>query len=87
MISKADLVVKMQQIVEDFDFEQEEPKKAPEPGRRSLAYSSSGELYGCISYACRTYDRANKAFNFSTAYYKRSDKAINPKLILRFDCR
>lgn len=40
-----------------------------------------------ITYAQRIYDFPHKHFNYCAAYYTPYDKLINPKMILRFDCK
>jgi hypothetical protein len=40
-----------------------------------------------ISSSSKIYERKYKQYNYSVAYYSKFDKVINPKLMLRFDCR
>lgn len=40
-----------------------------------------------ISYNNRIYIESQKEYNFSVAWYNKNDKLINPKLIMRFDCK
>jgi hypothetical protein len=40
-----------------------------------------------ISTSSKIYERKYKQYNYSVAYYSKYDKVVNPKLMLRFDCR
>ena len=42
--------------------------------------------HGIITHKSRIYDIKNKQYNYTVAYYSKNDKAINPKLMMRFDC-
>lgn len=92
MISKSDLILKMQSVVEDFDFEQcygSEPSKrtSENPSKKQVLLHHHDEFYGMISASSKIYERKYKQYNYSVAYYSKFDKVINPKLMLRFDCR
>ena len=92
MVSKCEIVLKMQSVVEDFDFEQcygtEMPKKVPDnSSKKQVLLHKHDEYYGMISASSKIYERKYKQYNYSVAYYSKFDKVINPKLMLRFDCR
>jgi hypothetical protein len=42
---------------------------------------------GMINYSLRIYDFDHKQQNYAAACYKFNDKVINPKMIVRFDCK
>ena len=121
MISKSDVILKMQSIVEDFDFERcygpagaadekkdskDKKKDKNKPilekafstqdgsdgrpsstGKKEVLHSSHEDYYGMISSSSRIYEQKYKQYNYSVAYYSKFDKVINPKLIMRFDCK
>ena len=65
MISKSDIIVKMQSIVEDFDFEQcyntEIPKKVNEnTNKKQILLHQHEEFYGMISASSKIYERKYK---------------------------
>jgi len=39
-----------------------------------------------ITHKSRIYNIKNKQLNFTTVYYSKEDKILNPKLIMRFHC-
>lgn len=65
MVSKCDLILKMQSIVEDFDFEQcygsEPPKKNNENStKKQVLLHHHDEYYGMISASSKIYERKFK---------------------------
>ena len=108
MISKSDIVLKMQKLIEDYDFEQAYGSGQVPPtnqDRREERKTSEAEMlggaknnlkeclvhnedvyHGIITHKSRIYDLKNKHYNYTVAYYSKNDKAINPKLMMRFDC-
>lgn len=65
MISKSDVVLKMQSIVEDFDFEQcynsDTPKKTSENlNKKQILFQQHEEFYGMISASSKIYERKYK---------------------------
>ena len=109
MISKSDVVLKMQKLIEDYDFEQVYNNSSGPPSshqeRREERKQSEAELlggannslkeclvhnedvyHGIITHKSRIYDLKNKHYNYTVAYYSKNDQAINPKLMMRFDC-
>jgi hypothetical protein len=55
--------------------------------RKQILYQSHEEHYGMISSSSRIYEQRYKQYNYSVAYYSKFDKVINPKLVMRFDCK
>ena len=78
-------------MVEGFDFEKsfddkQEPIRVDSQGKK-IMHEESDEFQGLVSYTNKIFEKEHKAFNFATAYYSKFDKMVNPKLMLRFDCR
>lgn len=87
-MTKADIVLKMQNIVENFDFtclyKDTELKGLP---KQSLFHKTGEDMGGNISYVQQIWNFDHRHLNFCCAYYKPNDKVVNPKLILRFNCK
>ena len=56
-------------------------------GKKEVLHSSHEDFYGMISSSSRIYEQKYKQYNYSVAYYSKFDKVINPKLVMRFDCK
>jgi hypothetical protein len=90
--TKADIVVKMQSLVEDFDFDRMysqggSPEALYHHDTKQCLYESSGEKLGVIQYTHKLHDIGHREYNFACAYFKPNEKIINPKFIIRFDCK
>jgi len=60
---------------------------APEVGERKILHEDCNSVYKVITYNQRIYDFGHKHYNYCASYYTPNDKVINPKMILRFDCK
>ena len=79
----------MQSLVEDFDFDMiyNQPSALQHYDNRELLYENSGEKLGVIQHTNKIYDIGHREYNFACSYFKQQEKIINPKTILRFDCK
>lgn len=55
-------------------------------GLKECLVHNEDVYHGIITHKSRIYDLKNKQYNYTVAYYSKNDKAINPKLMMRFDC-
>jgi len=90
--TKADIVLTMQSLVEDFDFNKIYNQGgisnvAADPKLKINKFNDSGIAHNIVNYTRKQYDLNHKQYNFACAYYKPEDRLINPKLILKFDCK
>lgn len=90
--TKADIVLCMQSLVEDFDFNKIYNQGgisniAADPKLKINKFNDSGTAHNIVNYSRKQYDLNHKQYNFACAYYKPEDRQINPKLILKFDCK
>lgn len=87
-LTKADLIMEMQKKVEDFDFEQLYKADDPVEDKKKLHFEEAKSVHsGLIHYTHRIFDYSHRHYNHAIAHYTPGDKLINPKLIMRFQCR
>lgn len=90
-ITKADVVVEMQRQVENFDFEQIYKAQANplplSPKMQQLQVNQESSLDDLVNYHNCIHDWNHRHYNYACSYYSQNDKQVNPKLILRFDCK
>lgn len=89
-VFKSDVICKMQNLVEDFDFQQKYKNTSAisrESEQHILFENKPEDIFNLISYKQRIYDFEHKQDNFAVAFYKNNDKSINPRLMLRFDAK
>ena len=78
----------MQKQVEDFDFEKLYKEDIKMEDQMKLLYEEANGVHGgLVHYTHRIYDYAHKHYNHAISHYTAIDKQINPKLIMRFQCR
>lgn len=97
MMTKSEIVTKMQGLVQNFDFEmlqrnnseqldlKQKNETIDSHGRKTMVYIKE-EHFGMIAFTSKIYEPKYKQYNYSAAYYYKNDKILNPKLILRFEC-
>ena len=54
---------------------------------KTCVFEDQGEVMESIGYCRKIYDFSHKHYNYAVSYYRPKDKVINPKLIMRFDCK